>query len=76
MGVSSFPRRQWVTVVRRGCEGCVYFIQVVWFGDDRRLECKHWDVPECNVIDPHVGCDYRVSADTSVDEPDTQGRLF
>ena len=54
----------------------MYFMRVVWLGEDRHVECRHPDPPDSKFVNPLIGCDYKFSADTSVDDPDTQGRLF
>lgn len=82
MGVSSFPRRQWGTVVRRGCEGCVSFKGLVWLGENRKIKCSHADAGllayelSGSELDACLrgGCGFMVPVDPSAVEE--QGRLF
>mgnify|MGYP003600016581 CR=1 FL=1 len=81
MGVSSFPCRQWVMVVRRGCEGCVWFKGFVWLGENRKIKCEHINAGllayelSGSKLDACLssGCGFMEPIESSAD---TQGRLF
>ena len=58
----------------------MFFLRVVWLGEDRRVECRHPKDPNQDLVhldlDPLVGCGYRVEAGMGAEVADTQGRLF